>query len=473
MFCNICGLKLPDDAKFCNRCGNPTVNMINANAAAPFGFDPNEQARRAAEEQARREAAEAARRAAEEQARREAEEAARRAAEEQARREAEEAARRAAEEQACREAEEAARRAAEEQARREAEEAARREAEEAARRAAEEQARIAAEAAVPAAAQEQPTAMNGQYEQPVTQYDQYGQPAQQYGQPAQQYEQQYQQYGQQAQQYGQQYQQYGQPADEGKPGKKAKKEKAAKNAGQAQNGAEAAPKKKKKGGLIALIIILALLAGAAASYFFIDGVKDAVNGFVGGIFGNKGDQKQTIKNPYKDVSKDDYYYDALVWGLNTDPRIAYGTDEKTFGPDDPCNRSRVILWIWNAEGAPEPELDSNPFTDIQTDDPYYKAVLWAKGSGISKGSTETKFGAQTPCTKAQTISLIYKTRGKPSHSIKENPFTDVEEGIYYYDALCWAVEQGLITVPEGGAFHPDDVCTRSELIYYLYKAYNK
>ncbi len=445
MFCNICGLKLPDDAKFCNRCGNPTVNMINANAAAPFGYDPNEQARRAAEEQARREAAEAARRAAEEQARREAEEAARRAAEEQA--------------------------------------------------------RIAAEAAVPAAAQEQPTAMNGQYEQPVTQYDQYGQPAQQYGQPAQQYgqpyqqygqqyqqygqpaqqygqptqqyEQQYQQYGQQAQQYGQQYQQYGQPADEGKPGKKAKKEKAAKNAGQAQNGAEAAPKKKKKGGLIALIIILALLAGAAASYFFIDGVKDAVNGFVGGIFGNKGDQKQTIKNPYKDVSKDDYYYDALVWGLNTDPRIAYGTDEKTFGPDDPCNRSRVILWLWNAEGAPEPELDSNPFTDIQTDDPYYKAVLWAKGSGISKGSTETKFGAQTPCTKAQTISLIYKTRGKPSHSIKENPFTDVEEGIYYYDALCWAVEQGLITVPEGGAFHPDDVCTRSELIYYLYKAYNK
>lgn len=126
--------------------------------------------------------------------------------------------------------------------------------------------------------------------------------------------------------------------------------------------------------------------------------------------------------------------------------------------------------VYNAlpETAEEPdageEAAANPFTDVAEDAYYYDAVLWAVDKGITTGKTETTFVPNETCTTAHILTFLWRASGSPEPTI-ENPFTDVKEEDYYYKAALWAYEKELVS---GNVFTASAPCTRGQTMLYLY-----
>ena len=116
----------------------------------------------------------------------------------------------------------------------------------------------------------------------------------------------------------------------------------------------------------------------------------------------------TKGNPFTDVKEGKYYYVPVLWAYYHDPQITTGTTATTFGPDDTCTRSQVVTFLWRANGKPEPMSSECPFTDIETNSFYYKAVLWAVENGITTGTTATTFGPDDTCTRGQIVTFLYR-----------------------------------------------------------------
>ncbi|MGN0314570.1 MAG: S-layer homology domain-containing protein [Fusicatenibacter sp.] len=175
------------------------------------------------------------------------------------------------------------------------------------------------------------------------------------------------------------------------------------------------------------------------------------------------------ENPFVDVSEDDYYYDAVMWAVRNN--ITVGKDETHFEPKANCTRAQVVTFLWRTMGEPEPETTSNPFVDVNEDDYYYEAVLWAAENGITVGIDETHFSPQSKVTRAQFVAFLHRNEGEPKPETTENPFVDVEEGAYYYDAVLWAYENGITAGKDATHFEPKSNCTRAEVVSFLYRAY--
>ena len=177
-------------------------------------------------------------------------------------------------------------------------------------------------------------------------------------------------------------------------------------------------------------------------------------------------------NPFHDVTKDAYYYDAVLWAV--DEGITNGLSATSFGPDVECNRGQVVTFLWRAAGSPEPTSKVSPFTDAA--DPnafYYKAVLWAVEEGITNGLSATSFGPDVVCNRGQVVTFLNRYFGSPSASSTRNPFSDVKTGDFFYNAVLWANEKN-ITNGYGSAttFCPDVVCNRGQIVTFLYRAIN-
>ncbi|MGN0704740.1 MAG: S-layer homology domain-containing protein [Lentihominibacter sp.] len=175
-------------------------------------------------------------------------------------------------------------------------------------------------------------------------------------------------------------------------------------------------------------------------------------------------------NPFEDVDEDDYYYDAVMWAL--DNGITTGYDATHFAPKNDCKRADVVTFLWRTMGKPEPTITENPFEDIPEDEYYYKAVLWAYENNITKGYDATHFAPDDTVTRAQFVTFIYRQKGEPSYTT-ENPFEDVKEGEYYYDAVLWAYENGITTGYDATHFAPDNNCIRGDIVTFLYRTYGK
>lgn len=175
------------------------------------------------------------------------------------------------------------------------------------------------------------------------------------------------------------------------------------------------------------------------------------------------------KNPFTDVAKDQYYYEPVLWAVNHTPQITAGTSATTFSPAATCTRGQVVTFLWRAAGCPEPKSTSNPFTDVQSSDYFFKAVLWAAEKGVTAGTSATTFSPNDPCTRAHVVTFLWRANNKPAAS-GANPFSDVKAGEYYTDAVLWAVARNITQGTSATTFSPANPCTRGQIVTFLYRA---
>lgn len=170
---------------------------------------------------------------------------------------------------------------------------------------------------------------------------------------------------------------------------------------------------------------------------------------------------------FTDVPESAYYYDAVIWAVKTG--ITVGTSETTFSPDDVCTRAQIVTFLWRAAGSPAPEKAAMPFTDVAADSYYYDAVLWAVENGITAGTSETTFSPDAKCSRAQAVTFLWRAAGCPDIRAL-NPFSDVTAKDYYYNAVMWAIETGITVGTGSSTFSPNIICTRAQIVTFLYRS---
>ena len=176
-------------------------------------------------------------------------------------------------------------------------------------------------------------------------------------------------------------------------------------------------------------------------------------------------QKPEEKDPYGDVSKDSYYYDAVKWAAETG--VTTGVGDGLFAPEWVCTRGQIVTFLWRASGSPAPKATELPFTDVAADAYYAQAVLWAVEKGITNGTSETTFSPDQTCTRAHAVAFLYRMSGSPAAA--GSTFSDVAADAYYRAAVAWAVEKGITNGTSGTTFSPDDTCTRGQIVTFLYR----
>ena len=171
---------------------------------------------------------------------------------------------------------------------------------------------------------------------------------------------------------------------------------------------------------------------------------------------------------FHDVSRFDYFYDAVKWAAENG--IASGTGRYTFSPNAVCTRAQTVTFLWRAAGSPLPRYRVCPFTDVQPSDYYYNAVLWAVEQGITTGLNATTFGPDVTVTRGQVATFLYRaaSAAKPNTF---NPFTDVKTTAYNYGAILWAYDNRITTGTSDTTFSPDAYCTRAQIVTFLYRYY--
>ncbi len=174
--------------------------------------------------------------------------------------------------------------------------------------------------------------------------------------------------------------------------------------------------------------------------------------------------------PFTDVLVSKFYAEPVLWAVNHDPQITNGTSPTTFSPEATCTRGQVVTFLWRAAGCPEPTSTKNPFKDVSKDAYYYKAVLWAVENGITNGTGENTFSPGNPCTRGQVVTFLSRSFGSQKVDAK-NPFKDVKSGAYYYDAVLWAVKNEITNGTSETTFSPDQTCTRGQIVTFLYRAF--
>ena len=184
-----------------------------------------------------------------------------------------------------------------------------------------------------------------------------------------------------------------------------------------------------------------------------------------GTSGEQGTQKET-ENPFEDVSDDAWYYEPVLWAVEQE--ITTGMSETRFAPDETCTRAQIVTFLWRAAGSPEPTCE-NPFEDVAAGTWYHDAVLWAVEQEITTGMSATVFGPDEACTRAQAVTFLWRAAGKPS-APGTLSFVDVEQGKYYADAVKWAADQGVTVGTGDGFFTPNAPCTRAQIVTFLYRS---
>ena len=176
--------------------------------------------------------------------------------------------------------------------------------------------------------------------------------------------------------------------------------------------------------------------------------------------------KEIETSPFSDVSTSAYYYEAVKWAQ--EKGITGGIGNGLFGPNQPCTRAQIVTFLWRAAGSPEPKAMSS-FSDVSADSYYAKAVAWAVENGITTGTGDGKFSPDATCTRAQSVTFLFRAIGKLVDSKAE--FSDVLTDSYYANAVAWAVENGVTNGIGNGLFGPDNSCTRAQIVTFLFRAY--
>lgn len=168
---------------------------------------------------------------------------------------------------------------------------------------------------------------------------------------------------------------------------------------------------------------------------------------------------------FTDVKSGDYFADPVLWAV--EKGITAGTTKTTFSPTQNCTVAQILTFLWRANGSPK-AAGNNPFSDVKAGDYFYDAALWAAEKGMVSGGT---FNGSAPCTRSMAVTYMWKAVGSPS--AKASSFTDVSAGASYAGAVAWAVEQGVTAGTTAATFSPDNVCTRGQIVTFLYRGLKK
>lgn len=172
-------------------------------------------------------------------------------------------------------------------------------------------------------------------------------------------------------------------------------------------------------------------------------------------------------NPFSDVAGGAYYNEAVRWAVKNG--IASGTDAKHFSPDAACTRGQAVTFLWRAAGCPAPAPAKNPFVDVKPTDYCYDAVLWAVQTGVAKGTSASTFSPDAACTRGQIVTFLYRAAGSPS-GYGNSGYTDVPETSYCAAPVAWAVALRVTSGTSAITFSPDALCTRAQIVTFLYRA---
>lgn len=175
----------------------------------------------------------------------------------------------------------------------------------------------------------------------------------------------------------------------------------------------------------------------------------------------------TGKNPFVDVPAGSYYEDAVIWAVGKG--ITTGTSATTFNPNGICTRAQAVTFLWRAAGSPAAKSGAMPFADVKAGSYYYDAVLWAVEQGITKGTSETMFSPDATCTRAQIVTFLWRANGSPVAS-GNSAFTDVASDAYYAAAVTWAEKNDITGGIGGGLFGSNNNCTRAQIVTFIYRS---
>lgn len=173
------------------------------------------------------------------------------------------------------------------------------------------------------------------------------------------------------------------------------------------------------------------------------------------------------QNPFVDVKQGDYYYDAVQWAVGK--KITSGTSATTFTPDGICTRAQTVTFLWRSQGSPKAAGAENPFTDVSKDAYYYDAVLWAVEQGITNGTSAITFSPDATVTRGQTAAFLWRVAKQPQVDQTANPFADVTQDAYYYNAVLWGVAKEITNGTSSTTFSPDQGCTRAQIVTFLWR----
>ena len=169
---------------------------------------------------------------------------------------------------------------------------------------------------------------------------------------------------------------------------------------------------------------------------------------------------------FVDVATGSYYEDAVDWAVENG--ITKGTDDTHFSPDGICTRAQAVTFLWRTAGSPEPETRTMPFTDVPVGSYYYDAVLWAVENGITKGTSDTTFSPDATCSRAQIVTFLWRYEKSPAAGTA-NPFADVKSTAYYAGAVLWAVKEDITKGTTNTTFSPNADCTRAQIVTFLWR----
>ena len=176
------------------------------------------------------------------------------------------------------------------------------------------------------------------------------------------------------------------------------------------------------------------------------------------------------ENPFRDVNKNAYYYKQVLWAV--EKGITEGTGADTFSPNASCTRAQMVTFLWRAAGSPAPKSTTNPFRDVRITDYYYDAVLWAVENGITSGTGADTFSPTATVTRGQTVTFLYRAAGSPTVGGSAG-FSDVNANDYYNSAVAWAAENNITGGTGNGKFSPKADCTRGQIVTFLYRGLAK
>ena len=174
----------------------------------------------------------------------------------------------------------------------------------------------------------------------------------------------------------------------------------------------------------------------------------------------------TRANEFIDVPAGSYYYDAVLWAVENG--ITTGASASRFDPNGICTRAQAVTFLWRAAGSPAAKSAVMPFADVKVGSYYYDAVLWAVENGITKGTSETMFSPDATCSRAQIVTFLWRSQKSPAAGTA-NPFTDVKASAYYADAVLWAVKEDVTKGTTNTTFSPDANCTRAQIVTFIWR----
>ena len=169
---------------------------------------------------------------------------------------------------------------------------------------------------------------------------------------------------------------------------------------------------------------------------------------------------------FRDVPSGAYYEDAVSWAVANG--ITNGMTADLFDPNGICTRAQAVTFLWRAAGSPAPKSSAMPFTDVPAGSYFYNAVLWAVENGITKGTSDTTFSPSATCSRAQIVTFLWRSQSSPAAG-SSNPFTDVSASAYYADAVLWAVKENITKGTGSTTFSPADNCTRAQIVTFIWR----